>query len=395
MKYTLPSYQREYKWTEKQLSELLTDLQDSFLDQYETEHGRKDVGSYKEYFLGTIITTDDVDGKKAIIDGQQRLTTITLILSYFQRIKFTNPELKLSDFESLIRKELYGDKNYNISFSQPRIELFDTLLNSEISNDDLQASFETISSIDRGTEILFNLYITIENYLNSEIKNTLLPFFTDFVINKVMLFEIGVPSEQDAHRVFVTMNDRGLKLAPVDLLKGFILSNISDNQANIESHQKWTESINGLNRLGFEEDSQFIKTMLRAVYATSIRGKKKGDSPGDFDNIGEAYHRWVVENKSKIPLNNSDDFQNFVSEVFSKYATIYIKIKNCEAEYKDNNKYVYYNYSRNLTLQSMVILSGINHSDTESIINKKIKAISAYLDIFLTAIPILAAEAPA
>lgn len=86
-KYTLPTYQREYKWTEKEFRELLTDLQDAFLQNYKSNHSRKDVSSYNEYFLGTIITTDSQNGQKLIIDGQQRLTTITLILTYLQRKK--------------------------------------------------------------------------------------------------------------------------------------------------------------------------------------------------------------------------------------------------------------------------------------------------------------------
>ena len=86
-KYVLPTYQREYKWTDKKFRELLTDLQDAFRQNYKEEHGRKDVGSYSEYFMGTIITTESSDGQKSIIDGQQRLTTITLILTYLQRKK--------------------------------------------------------------------------------------------------------------------------------------------------------------------------------------------------------------------------------------------------------------------------------------------------------------------
>lgn len=384
VKYVLPTYQREYKWTEKQLSELLTDLQDSFLSQYDDNHGRRDVGSYKEYFLGTIITTTAEDGQKAIIDGQQRLTTMMLILSYFQRIRNITNNSGIADVENLIRKELYGQKNYNISFDPPRIELFEYILNAAITGDDLPAKVESIVNLDRGTRGLFELYNIIENYLNSDIKNRLLPFFVDFVINKVMLFEIGVPSEQDAHRVFVTMNDRGLKLAPVDLLKGYLLSNISDNQANIESHEKWSNSVNTLSQLGIEEDSQFIKSMLRATHAKSIRGKTRGDLPGDFDVIGEAYHRWVVDNKQAIPLITSDDFQNFVCEAFPKYARVYIKIKEGEAKYNENTRYLYYNGHRNLTLQSMVVMSPIVVTDSDLIVNRKVKVTSAFLDIFIT-----------
>ncbi len=84
---------------------------------------------------------------------------------------------------------------------------------------------------------MFILYNKIEYYIEKDIIDNILPFFADYLVNKVMLFEIGVPSEQDAHRVFVTMNDRGLKLGPIDLLKGYLLSNIFDNELPMRTGQ--------------------------------------------------------------------------------------------------------------------------------------------------------------
>ena len=199
-----------------------------------------------------------------------------------------------------------------------------------------------------------------------------------------MLFEIGVPGEQDAHRVFVTMNDRGLKLGPIDLLKGYLLSNIFDNEANTESHRHWMDTMNSLKNLAKEEDSQFLKTWLRSRYATSSRGKSRGDAPGDFEIIGDSYHRWVVDNKNLIGLSNSDDFQTFISEDIPKYSKIYLKIKSAETNSNDSMKHVYYNGVRNLTLQSMLIMSAIRRDDSESTVTKKIRLVSVFLDIFAT-----------
>jgi uncharacterized protein with ParB-like and HNH nuclease domain len=383
-KYTLPTYQREYKWTEKQFSELLTDLQGAFLENYKTTHGRKDIGSYNEYFLGTIITTELPDGNKSIIDGQQRLATLTLILAYFERIRKSKTTSNITNIDNLIRRELYGDKDYNLSFDAPRAKLFNLILDNNIDEDDLPAQVSSIPDLDKSSEAMFMLYNKIEYYLEKEIIENLLPYFSDYFVNKVMLFEIGVPSEQDAHRVFVTMNDRGLKLGPIDLLKGYLLSNIFDNEANAESHGHWTDTINSLKKLSGEEDSQFIKTWLRALFANTIRGKKRGDPPGDYEIIGDSYHRWVIENKEALNLNTSDDFQTMISEDIPKYARIYLKIKDAEINLKESMKYVFFNGSRNLTLQSMLLLSSICKNDTEATLNKKIKLVSMFLDIFVT-----------
>ncbi|ANG64997.1 hypothetical protein A8C75_22625 [Marinobacterium aestuarii] len=383
-KYSLPTYQRDYKWTEKQFRELLTDLQGAFLDNYSSDHGRKDVGSYEDYFLGTIITTSVADGVKSIIDGQQRLTTITLLLSWFQRKKLTDPSLSLADLDSLIRRELWGDKDYNLSFDGPRAQLFNLLLDASVKDQDLSSNVESVQGLDQSGKRLFDLFGSIENYLDSQILEGLLPFFSDFVVNKVLLTEIGVPSEQDAHRVFVTMNDRGLKLSPIDLLKGYLLSNINDDQANSESHEHWIETVSGLKKISSEEDSQFLKTWLRSQYGESIRGKSRGDSPGDFEVIGDSYHRWLIDNRERIGLSNSDDFQQLISETMPFYAKIYTKVKAAESGWSTAFPHLFYNGSRNLTLQAMLILASIKIGDTSADVNTKIKLVSFFLDVFAT-----------
>src|SRR5688500_20241741 len=80
-KYSIDYYQREYKWQQKQVSELLDDLAEKFLESHAEENDRSAVAEYGHYFLGSIIISDK-DGQKFIIDGQQRLTTLTLLLIY-------------------------------------------------------------------------------------------------------------------------------------------------------------------------------------------------------------------------------------------------------------------------------------------------------------------------
>src|ERR1039457_5513422 len=82
-KYSIDYYQREYKWQTKQVAELIDDLSSKFLESYETGHERSDVANYGHYFLGSIIVSDK-DGQKFIIDGQQRLKTLTLLLIFLQ-----------------------------------------------------------------------------------------------------------------------------------------------------------------------------------------------------------------------------------------------------------------------------------------------------------------------
>jgi uncharacterized protein with ParB-like and HNH nuclease domain len=79
-KYSIDYYQREYKWEAKQLAELVADLTAKFLELYAPEHARKDVAKYPGYYLGSIIVSQK-GSHPFIVDGQQRLTSLTLLLT--------------------------------------------------------------------------------------------------------------------------------------------------------------------------------------------------------------------------------------------------------------------------------------------------------------------------
>lgn len=379
-RYSLPSYQRDYKWEVKHLRDLLEDIQEAFLEDYEVSHGRVDVGDYSKYFLGTIITITGGQGRRAIIDGQQRITTLALLAAYFLRIKKSKPGLGISDIDSLLRKSLYGKNEYNIDFPGPREAFFDTIIESSLSGQALEDAVESIPNLDAGTRQLFVLFEHIHQYITSEIADSVIPYFVDYLTQCVQLFEIGVPSEQDGHKVFVTMNDRGLKLSPIDLLKGYLLSHITHDESNKQAHAAWMEFVSKLQQIGSDEDSSFFKTWLRSQHAQSIRGKQKGAMPGDFELAGDGYHRWIEENSSKLSLSNSDGYVELVTQTLPFYVNNYLKILNAERIQESEFPYVFFNGSRELTLQSMVILASLDSADSESVVCTKIKLLSYYLD---------------
>ena len=78
-KYGIDYYQREYKWQTKQMAELVSDLTGAFLEDYQEAHQRADVANYGHYFLGSIVISQR-DNERLIVDGQQRMTSLTLLL---------------------------------------------------------------------------------------------------------------------------------------------------------------------------------------------------------------------------------------------------------------------------------------------------------------------------
>ncbi len=85
-KYTVDYFQREFKWEERHIEQLVSDLTFSFIQEYRPEHKRKDIENYNSYYLGPFVVSVK-DGQRSIIDGQQRLTSLTLLLIYLNNLQ--------------------------------------------------------------------------------------------------------------------------------------------------------------------------------------------------------------------------------------------------------------------------------------------------------------------
>lgn len=131
-KYGVDYYQREYKWEMKQVAELIDDLADKFLESYEQGHERSAVESYGHYFLGSIIISEK-DGRKFIIDGQQRLTTLTLLLIHVHRLL---PDSEQSgQLAELIFSQKYGTRSFNLDVPE-RAACMEALYSGQPFDDD-------------------------------------------------------------------------------------------------------------------------------------------------------------------------------------------------------------------------------------------------------------------
>lgn len=373
VKYTVHYYQREYMWGKKQIEELIEDLTEEFLEQYDETHERIAVKGYGHYFMGSIVVTEN---DNAIIDGQQRLTSLTLLLIYLHHLQKDRPDQsRVKNIEQLIFSEQYGQNTYNVDVPERR-PCLDALF---LEKEDFQVSGQPES-----VRNLVARYHDIVELFPEELKGEALPYFTDWLIDKVDFIEITAQTEQDAHKVFVTMNDRGLSLTPTEMLKGFLLSEIADNDKRNKANEVWKEKILLLKDLGKEEDANFIKTFLRAQYADTIRDSKKDAENKDWDIIGNPFHKWLRENSTRVGLRRSADFEEFILETFTKFARTYIRLIQYSRKLDSRFPHVFYNADRYLTLQNQVILAAIDPADTDDMIDRKIRLVSCYLDQFIT-----------
>src|SRR5437899_3325076 len=168
-KYSIDYYQREYKWQQKQVAELIDDLAGKFLESYEEGNERSAVADYGHYFLGSIIVSDK-DGQKFIIDGQQRLTTLTLLLIFLQH-QLGGSEQQ-GQIAELIFSQRYGTRSFNLDIPE-RGACMDALYKGEEFPDG-EAS-ESISNI-------VARYGDIADLLPEELQGAALPFFADWLV---------------------------------------------------------------------------------------------------------------------------------------------------------------------------------------------------------------------
>lgn len=369
-KFSVDYYQREYRWETKQIAELIEDLSEKFLESYEQGDERSDVEKYGHYYLGSIIVSDK-ESKKYIIDGQQRLTSLTLLLIFLHR-QLGDAEQK-AQLADLIFSQKFGKRSFNLDVPV-RTACMEALFTGE-ATDETEKSESVVNIRAR--------FHDIEEQFPEELTGVPLPYFADWLIENVHLVEITAYSDADAYTIFETMNDRGLSLAPTDMLKGYLLANITDTDRRNEASNIWRNRVAALRQLGKEEEADAIKSWLRCQHAQTIRERKRGAQPRDFDLIGTEFHRWVNDHEEALGLTNSAAFGRFIQEDFAFYTHWYEQTRRAAETLTHGLEAIHFNAQNNFTLQYPVLLASLRRTDTEEQIYKKLRIVATYIDILI------------
>lgn len=374
-RYGLDFYQREYKWADAQVAELLDDLADRFLDEYEGSHERRHVASYRPYFLGPIVTAQR-DGVRYLVDGQQRITTLTLLLICLRRwLKNSHPE-DAQALNLLIFSTFMGRRTFNLDVPE-RADCLQAILDDE----DFDPSNERES-----VRNLWDRYRTIVERFPDDLRGDngqVLPYFTDWLQHRVTLVEIGVPDQDMALEIFETMNDRGLRLTNIDMLKSYLVARVGDEDVIHDLNERWRRHITELTEVEDNADAEFVKAWLRGNYADTIRQRRAKASPGDFDIIGTAFHKWVRDKSEDLDLRREDDYRRFVDHEFFPLSRRYIELIDASSNLRAGLESVCYNAWTGLTLQLAVILAAITPEDDDDTFRQKAALVAGALDIYV------------
>lgn len=364
-------YQREYRWERKQLQELVDDLHGQFLQTWNPSNPDTPLEEQSRYFLGSIVIKRAGDVRN-IVDGQQRITTLMLLLIYLNHLQ-SDLDDKVRKIESLVFDEDPGGKKFKLDIPE-RNDCMLALLKGERYNPDGKS--ESVRN-------LVERYEDLGEIFPNDMADNVLNKFIWWIIRNVKLIEITAHDDGDAYTIFETMNDRGLSLSPTDMLKGYLLAKIENPDKRLEADTLIKKYLGKFAEYGKETEADFFKAWLRSQYASGIRARKKDAKPEDFDKIGTEYHRWARHNEQALGLQSSDDFYQFVVRDMRIFGDLYLKLLGASASRTKGLESVKYNADAGFTLQHHVILSAISVEDDPATIRTKMSVAADFIDSWL------------
>lgn len=297
-KYVVPRFQREYSWVKEQINELWFDVISNVkVDQHFNY-------TNNEYFIGSLVLVGDETGREMqIVDGQQRLTTLTIFLSVLCESFKSNNQDDLAEaiFENYIEgRDDDGKKFFKLINETPKPFFQKNIQHINKSDDDpetqeeknLLAAYKEVSLLvsREKLEAYFSLKINSdENYSN------LLKAIRDQILRFLKIIFITVNDEDEAYTIFETLNARGMNLSFVDLIKNKLFKALSDPHPNDDAKDNWKairSSLMQRNGVGTIETfirhwwvSKYAYVSNENLYKSFISRWRKGEiDPADFIN---------------------------------------------------------------------------------------------------------------
>ena len=283
--FLIPDYQRPYAWGEDECATLWDDL---FAFAFPNDDAEQFNSASDEYFLGPIVTFKNDDDKLEIIDGQQRLTTIMLLLRAFYD-KFAN----MKDKQSVKTRELIEGCVWKTDeFGDPDMDRLK--IDSEVASDGDKEEFLGILRTGTVDDSWKSAYANNFKYFLKKISELVneWPTYTGYlamrILNNVILLPIEAESQDTALRIFSTLNDRGLPLSDADIFKSQFYKFFSDSGRKDEFIRRWKrlEEITGSvfsPQHGTPMDELFTRYMY---YERALEGNRNTTTQGLRDFYG-------------------------------------------------------------------------------------------------------------
>lgn len=299
--YIVPIYQREYAWNERNISQLIIDIAD-YLKKSGFLEKKPNI---TPYYIGSLVTFTRKDGTQELIDGQQRLTTLTLLLDYIKN----NTKCSVS-FENILEFECRED-----------------------SSKALDEYYDKVPTIIEGfAPEIVNGYNQIDANLNQILKDKKIDLkdFVEYLFNHVIIFRIQVPQDTDLNHYFEIMNSRGEQLEKHEILKSYLIERL-DKSDQYAFGQIWDNC---------SDIDKYIQMTFDTHQKTDsdIRGRIFGRQPAEtqWNNLQPQDTVYSVIAQS-VTQNTDDPIENTIDEIIK---TNYSEISGSDKKKKRFNSLI-------------------------------------------------------
>jgi len=300
--FLIPDYQRPYAWSEEQCQTLWDDLYAFAIpgDDFEA------FDDGEEYFLGSIVTFKNESGKSEVIDGQQRLTTLLLVLrafyDRFENMRDTNSVRTRELIEKCIWKtDTFGNADLN-----------SLKIDSEVATDGDKGEFLDLLRSGAAKSASKSQYVLNYRFFAKQIEDFLqsypsyFPYLPARILNNCILLPIEAESQDTALRIFSTLNDRGLPLSDADIFKAQFYKFFSGLGEKDEFILEW-KGLEEITSRVFKPISGTPMDELFARYMYYLRAKE-----GNKSSTTEALRKFYERNKYQY-LKDRQTLENLKS----------------------------------------------------------------------------------
>ena len=371
--YHIDFYQRDYRWTDEPVLRLLDDIFFKFSEQYARTADRDPsqetiTAYYPWYYLNTYVT-NVVSGRTYVVDGQQRLTTLSLILIKLRHLAMHHD----SPLQGWIETKIGGQQGYERHFWMNHIghrKAQQGLYDGKAAKD-----INITSGIT--AENMVKNYGIISAFIDKRLTDRhSFETFTFYFLYRLVLINLAV-EQTDVSMVFEVINDRGVKLRPYEILKGKLLGQIDKIELDKDNYNElWEAQAGAINAFKEDELDVFFRFYLKAKYADTRREGTRFD--GD-------YHRamFTAEMDEKLGLlHNPAKVKAFLKGTFTYYSNLFVKLRTAYATDQQQFRGVYYNYLLDLDAPFLLVLAACNLDDPDE--DEKIRTASAEADRYFS-----------
>ena len=307
--FIVPQYQRPYVWQEENIQELIDDLYYAFENKQNSE-----------YFLGALVlkrTTEKEFREYEILDGQQRLTTLCMMMAVIRDLikkpqyKYTLSQMIYQEENELLKVPSRNRIKYNTRDKVKDFVKDYIIANGSTRKRDLVNYHEdTNISVSNMAKAISTMHTIFENKENLE-------SFAVFLLNNVLFIYVSTDNTEDAFRLFTILNDRGIPLSNADILKSINIGEIGEE--DLDEYSKHWEYLEEKYHKGFDRFLSFVRTILL---------KNKPSS-----NLLDEYEKNIYQKNILKKGKNTIDFLIELDGIYDKI--IDLNDENLSNEYKN------------------------------------------------------------